>query len=56
MRARAQRYWIGAAANLVSLVVFVVPFAFIVLTALKDRKEASLREFSLPASGYPSVG
>ena len=52
MRAGAQRYWIGAAAILASLVVFVVPFAFIVLTALKNRKEASLREFSLPASGY----
>jgi raffinose/stachyose/melibiose transport system permease protein len=50
MRAGAQRYWIGAAAIVTSLVVFVVPFAFIVLTALKDRKEASLRQFSLPAS------
>ena len=30
----------------------MVPFAFIILTALKDRKEASLREFSLPAGGY----
>ena len=56
MRARAQRYWIGAAAIVVSIVVFVVPFAFIVLTALKDRKEASLREFSLAGERLPSLG
>ncbi|MGL5862067.1 MAG: carbohydrate ABC transporter permease [Phycicoccus sp.] len=29
-------------------VVFIVPFAFIVLTALKDESESLLREFSLP--------
>ena len=52
MRRRARRYWVGGAAIAVSLVVFVMPFAFIVLTALKDRKEASLREFSLPANGF----
>jgi raffinose/stachyose/melibiose transport system permease protein len=51
MRARAQRYWIGGAAILASIVVFIVPFAFIVLTALKDKKEASQREFSFPANG-----
>ena len=38
-------------AILASIVVFIVPFAFIVLTALKDKKEASQREFSLPANG-----
>jgi raffinose/stachyose/melibiose transport system permease protein len=51
MKARAQRYWIGGAAILASIVVFIVPFAFIVLTALKDKKEASQREFSLPTNG-----
>ena len=51
MKVRARRYWIGAAAIAVSIVVFVVPFAFIVLTAVKDRKEASLRHFSLPVNG-----
>jgi raffinose/stachyose/melibiose transport system permease protein len=51
MMARAQRFWIGGTAILVSIVVFLVPFAFIVLMALKDRREASLREFSLP-SGF----
>ena len=52
MKARARRYWIGAAAIAVSLVVFVVPFAFIALMAVKDRKEASLRHFSLPRNGF----
>ena len=48
----ARRYWIGGLAILVSIFVFIVPFAFIVLTALKDRKEASLREFSLPTTWH----
>ena len=52
MKVRARRYWIGTAAIIVSIVVFVVPFAFIVLTAVKDRKEASLRHFSLPGNGF----
>ena len=52
MKVRARRYWIGAAAIAVSIVVFVVPFAFIVLMAVKDRKEASLRHFSLPVNGF----
>jgi raffinose/stachyose/melibiose transport system permease protein len=52
MKRRARRYWVGGAAIAVSIVVFVVPFAFIVLTALKDRKEASLRQFSLPTNGF----
>ena len=48
MMGRTQRWLVGGAAILVSIVVFLVPFAFIVLTAIKDRKSASLREFSLP--------
>jgi raffinose/stachyose/melibiose transport system permease protein len=52
MKKRAQRYFLGGAAILVSIFVFVVPFAFIVLTALKDKREASLRQFSLPENGY----
>ena len=51
MTARAQRIGVGGAAILVSVVVFLVPFAFIVLTALKDKRESSLREFSLPSNG-----
>ena len=38
----------GVIAILVSIVVFIVPFVFIVLTAGKTQKEASLLEFSLP--------
>ena len=52
MRRARGAIWVGGAAIVVSIVVFLVPFAFIVLTALKDRKEASLREFSLPANGF----
>ena len=50
--ARARRYWIGGAAIVVSIVVFIVPFVFIILMAVKDRKEASLRDFSLPVNGF----
>lgn len=46
---RAQRYTIGAAAILVSVVVFLVPFAFIVLQALKDPAEAAELNFSWPS-------
>lgn len=35
-------------AIVLSIVVFLVPFAFIVLTALKDRQQASLLDFSWP--------
>jgi raffinose/stachyose/melibiose transport system permease protein len=35
-------------AILVSAVVFLVPFAFILLTAVKDRQQASLLDFSWP--------
>jgi raffinose/stachyose/melibiose transport system permease protein len=52
MKRRKQRYLVGGAAILVSIFVFVIPFAFIVLTALKDKREASLRQFSLPENGY----
>ncbi len=38
----------GLIAIAVSAVVFLVPFAFIVLTASKTRGESALREFSLP--------
>lgn len=52
MMGRAQRIWVGGAAIVVSIVVFLVPFAFIVLIALKDKRESSLREFSLPSNGF----
>ena len=47
-RPSSGRPLLSAVAILLSLVVFVVPFAFIVLTALKSRQEASLLDFSWP--------
>jgi raffinose/stachyose/melibiose transport system permease protein len=44
----SSRTWLGLLAILVSVVVFLVPFAFIVLTAVKGRQEASLLQFSWP--------
>lgn len=41
-------YLLSAIAIVASIVVFVVPFAFIVLTALKDRQQAALLDFSWP--------
>lgn len=38
----------SAAAIVLSVIVFVVPFAFIVLTAVKDRQQAALLDFSWP--------
>jgi raffinose/stachyose/melibiose transport system permease protein len=45
-----RKYALGVAAILVSIPVFIVPFIFIVLTALKDRKESSLRQFTWPSA------
>lgn len=47
-----QKYLIGGLALLISSVIFLLPFAFIVFMALKDRKEASLRSFSLPTTWH----
>ncbi|HJS19792.1 MAG TPA: carbohydrate ABC transporter permease, partial [Anaerolineales bacterium] len=41
---------ISGLAILLSSIVFLVPFTFILLMALKDRKEAALRTFSLPTA------
>lgn len=41
--------WGGIAAIIVSIVVFIVPFVYIVLNAVKDRREAAERNFDLPA-------
>jgi raffinose/stachyose/melibiose transport system permease protein len=49
MRA-VRRYLISGLAILLSSVVFLVPFTFIVLMALKDRSEAALRSFTLPTT------
>jgi raffinose/stachyose/melibiose transport system permease protein len=47
---RTFRYGAGGLAILVSAVVFVVPFAFIILTASKDAQQAALLDFSLPST------
>lgn len=52
LRRFASRYLLGIVAILASIVVFIVPFAFIFLTAVKNPQEASLFEFSLPAQGW----
>ncbi|TNM63191.1 carbohydrate ABC transporter permease [Streptomyces sp. NP160] len=44
----AQRWWVGALAIAASVVVFLVPFAFIVLQAGKDATDASRLSFSWP--------
>ncbi|WP_312172563.1 carbohydrate ABC transporter permease [Microbacterium sp.] len=46
------RYLVGIVAILASVIVFIVPFAFIFLTAVKNPQEAALFEFSLPAQGW----
>jgi raffinose/stachyose/melibiose transport system permease protein len=40
--------WLGGLAVLASIVVFVVPFAFILVTAAKDQKDAAQLSFSWP--------
>jgi raffinose/stachyose/melibiose transport system permease protein len=47
-----RRYWLSVVAVLVSVVVFLVPFAFILLTAFKDQKQSALLDFSWPAGNY----
>ncbi|MFF0267914.1 carbohydrate ABC transporter permease [Kribbella sp. NPDC004536] len=44
----ARKWALSAVAILVSIVVFIVPFAFIVLTAVKDRTQAADLSFSWP--------
>ncbi|NMO56226.1 carbohydrate ABC transporter permease [Actinoplanes sp. TBRC 11911] len=43
-----RNYLLSFVAIVASIVVFVVPFAFIVLTAVKDQQQASLLDFSWP--------
>jgi raffinose/stachyose/melibiose transport system permease protein len=47
-----RRYWFDAVALLVALVVFVVPFAFIALTSVKDRAESAQLDFAWPSSWH----
>jgi raffinose/stachyose/melibiose transport system permease protein len=43
-----RNYLLSAVAIVASVIVFVIPFAFIVLTAVKDRQQAALLDFSWP--------
>src|SRR5690606_39524704 len=45
----ATRYWLGTAALVVFVVVFILPFLCIVLTSMKDQQEASQLEFTWPS-------
>jgi raffinose/stachyose/melibiose transport system permease protein len=45
---RAHRYWLGGLALVLTTVVFIVPFAFILFQSFKNRQQASLLDFSLP--------
>jgi raffinose/stachyose/melibiose transport system permease protein len=47
---QAARYWVGGLALVLSAVVFVIPFVFILFMAFKDRQQASFLDFSLPTS------
>ena len=49
MRRRARaRVLVSACAVVVSAVVFLVPFAFILLTSVKNRQQSALLDFSSP--------
>jgi raffinose/stachyose/melibiose transport system permease protein len=44
-----RRTWEGVAGLVVAFLVFILPFIFIFLTAVKSKQEASFMNFSLPA-------
>ncbi|MGX1162721.1 carbohydrate ABC transporter membrane protein 2 (CUT1 family) [Arthrobacter sp. SLBN-100] len=50
MTAALKRYGLGILAIAVTVVLFVVPLLFMVLTAMKDRREANRLEFSWPTN------
>lgn len=45
-----RKYWLSTVAIVTALVVFVVPFVFILFMALKDRQQAAQLDFSIPFS------
>lgn len=49
---RLKRLLVATIALVVSAIVFLVPFAFIVLMAVKDRQQSALRDFSWPESWH----
>ena len=50
MTTALKRYGLGALTIAATIVVFVIPLAFMVLTAMKDRREAARLEFSWPTN------
>ena len=50
MTTALKRYGLGALAIAVTIVVFIVPLAFMALTAVKDRREAAKLDFSWPTT------
>src|SRR5262245_58730819 len=42
--------WVDALSLVVIVIIFVIPFIFIVLTASKTRQQAGLFEFNLPTT------
>lgn len=49
MTATLRRYGLGAVAIAATVVIFIIPLLFMVLTALKSRQEANQLQFSWPA-------
>ncbi len=47
-----RQFWIGIASLVVAFVIFVVPFIFIFLTAMKSSGEAALMAFSWPTEWH----
>lgn len=43
-----RRYWVDAVALIAVAIVFLIPFAFIVLTAVKSRPDAAKLDFTFP--------
>lgn len=50
MTTALKRYGLGVLAIAVSIVVFIIPLLFMVLTAVKDRKEAAKLDFAWPTN------
>lgn len=48
MNHTARRWIVGGIAIIVSVFVFLVPFAYIILTAVKDKRQAATRSFDWP--------
>jgi len=52
LRRFTRKYLGGIIAIAASIVIFIVPFAFILFTASKNAQEASLLQFTLPTQGW----